>query len=138
MRCARLKPPRAKTTGRWLGDAFRRALIDRLGSSCLDGFLATGQSSQSRHVADDHHVAVKERNVLAGEPSQNAIDRLAGEPEVITDLQLRKVEVECRPRDQSASAQSLRGGTGAGIQFAAGAARSLRSVRGQSSIYLPR
>src|SRR5215469_16769448 len=93
--------------GDWLGDAFYHALTDRLSSSCLDGFLATCQSSQPRHVTDDHHVSVKERDVLASEPSKNAIDRFPGQPEMITDLLLRKVQVKCRPRDQSAPAQSV-------------------------------
>src|SRR5215469_12730036 len=39
--------------------------------------------------------------------AKNAIDRFPGEPEMITDLLLRKAQVECRPRDQSASAQSV-------------------------------
>ena len=68
--CASRPGPR----GDWLGDALYHALSDRLSSSRLDGFLATCQSSQPRHVTDDHHVSVKERDVLASEPSKNAID----------------------------------------------------------------
>ena len=90
-----------------LAEPLSYAVTRRLISSGLNRFFAARQPSQSGHIADDHHVALNKSDVLAGQPAQHAIDMRAGEAEVIADLLLRQVQIECRASDQSAAPQPV-------------------------------
>ena len=101
-------PARRRMRVAGLADPLSYMVPRRLSSSGLNRFLAARQPSQSRHIADDHHVALNKSDVFAGQPAQYAIDMRAGEAEVITDLLLRQVQIECRACDQSDGAAAGR------------------------------